>query len=78
MEIVPFIPKCEFEIGGNMDFIGKASPLAYNYLYCVLIFLFSQLWHLALSVNLKIPHKAHYDGQIWGVSTEKSEVQKTR
>ena len=23
MEIVPFIPKCEFEIGGNMDYLGK-------------------------------------------------------
>jgi len=23
MEIIPFIPKCEFEIGGAMDFIGK-------------------------------------------------------
>ena len=43
MEIVPFIPKCEFEIGGNMDFIGKKSPLAHNYLHCVLIFEFPQL-----------------------------------
>ena len=78
MEIVPFIPKCEFEIGGNMDFIGKKSPLAHYYLHCVLIFEFPQLWHLGLSVNLKIPHKAHYDGGIWGVSTGKPEVQKTR
>ena len=23
MEIIPFIPKCEFEIGGAMDFIGE-------------------------------------------------------
>ena len=26
MEIIPFIPKCEFEIGGAMDFIGKVQP----------------------------------------------------
>ena len=25
MEIIPFIPKCEFEIGGAMDFIGETN-----------------------------------------------------
>ena len=24
LETLPFIPKCEFEIGGSMDFIGKS------------------------------------------------------
>ena len=68
MEIVPFIPKCEFEIGGNMDYLGKKFAITSVgcYLYCVLIFGFSQLYHLGLSVNLKIPPEDHYDVEIWG------------
>ena len=27
MEIIPFIPKCEFEIGGAMDFIGETNVI---------------------------------------------------
>ena len=33
MEIIPFIPKCEFEIGGAMDFIGETNVIWRIYCY---------------------------------------------
>ena len=42
MEIIPFIPKCEFEIGGAMDFIGKVQPNAKLY----------QIYQLKITVAL--------------------------
>lgn len=71
MEIIPFIPKCEFEIGGAMDFIGKDKtqnyplvnwkPLGFQNLQHLsmryyLSVMFSQLYDLAHLINF-YPHR---------------------
>ena len=72
MEIVPFIPKCEFEIGGNMDYLGKkftsvvaVSCWRLSLWQCLNFGIFSTESFVGLSVNWKIPREDHYDGEIW-------------
>ena len=42
LETLPFIPKCEFEVGGSTGFIGEN----HTYMYLELLFAWSIFWRL--------------------------------
>ena len=68
MEIIPFIPKCEFEIGGAMDFIGKIWSM--NKIFYLHVFgttKFYQLKDLLLSVDYSSVYKRSFGKEkLWG------------
>ena len=72
MEIIPFIPKCEFEIGGAMDFIGELWSMNVLYISTCFSKLHNSInWKICFSRSIgAYCMKEHLgNGKLWGLCT---------